>query len=73
MKWLILISIICILSNVLAICQWEGTGPICKGECKQGWTGGNTATFSYKYADGTESPSGFGADCWTGYKIYCCK
>jgi hypothetical protein len=41
-------------------CYWEGTAPICKGQCKSGWK------------EIVRTKCGDGNTCLSGDKAYCC-
>ncbi|EIE80831.1 hypothetical protein RO3G_05536 [Rhizopus delemar RA 99-880] len=69
---LVLLFSLAFLKLVNATCQYFGTAPICEGECPAGWEYRFSASYSNRYADGTESLPGFGASCWKGEKVYCC-
>jgi Bacterial tandem repeat domain 1 len=43
-------------------CRWDGTAPLCAGECRSGERPGEPPP---------GSSSGHG--CWTGSKVYCCR
>ncbi|KAG1141979.1 hypothetical protein G6F37_007867 [Rhizopus arrhizus] len=69
---LVLLFVLTFLKLVNAKCEWFGTAPWCRGECPAGWKYIDSGTYANHYADGTESPYGFGEECMIGKKVYCC-
>ncbi|MCW5201902.1 RICIN domain-containing protein [Desulfobulbus sp. US2] len=51
----------CCDDNPGTTCRWDGTAPICDGECRSDEFLVNRVA------------SGVGQTCWTGSKAYCCK
>ncbi|KAI9731522.1 MAG: hypothetical protein M1834_004642 [Cirrosporium novae-zelandiae] len=48
-------------SSITRECYWDGTSPFCAGQCPSGYV-----------ACGKNS-QGDGAECLTGFKMFCCK
>jgi hypothetical protein len=52
-------------------CRWDGTAPFCDGECSPGEIQ-EERTYDQNHVL-NQDHTGFGEECSTGNKVYCCK
>jgi len=73
--WVVLVSILAAAwsGQAVAQCRWDGTGPICDGECGAGESEQTRARTDPLAFDPTGSRIHFGSACATGTKALCCK